>query len=219
MTGFSHRLGKAFDIVRTACFRAGTRFTLTAERLHANNGPNHVAVHIAVANTQLLRNLAHGAVDTRMDAHRQAITGRIDLIENLVQIARLVANNVNNRAKHLTFKNIKRRNFKAMRRKECAVLAFGQDVTGMQQLGFLGHAFGMRDKGFARFFVNHRSDVDIKEFRVTNAQFLHRPDQHVAKFIGDVFLNEQDAQGRATLPGGLESGNDRILNNLFRQCG
>ena len=140
-----------------------------------------------------------------MNAKGQPITRRVDLIKNLAKITRLKADNVNNRTKDFAFKNINRRDFKAMRGKECAILAFRQHITGMKQFGFFLHARSMFFKSFARFLVNHRPDIDIKEFRITDPKFLHRTNQHMTKFVGNVFLHEQNAQSRTPLPRRLEA--------------
>ena len=89
----------------------------------------------------------------------------------------------------------------------------------MKKLGFFLHPLGMVLQGFARFFVNHRSDIDIKELRITDLKLLHRTDKHVTQLVGNVFLDKQNTQGRTTLPRRLETGNYGILNHLFWQGG
>ncbi|TLD45900.1 MAG: hypothetical protein FAZ92_01836 [Accumulibacter sp.] len=76
---------------------------------------------------------------------------------------------------------------------------------------------GMRLQHLPCRFVDHRPDVGVQIGRVADAQFLHGASEQFAHPVGDVGLDEQHAQRRAALAGGVESRGDDVANDLFRQ--
>lgn len=94
---------QAVQIERTARFRPGAGETFTAERLHAHDRANHVAVDVQVADFSIAGHLGNGFVDTGMHAKRQAVTRGVDLIDQLVEVVTVVAHHVQYRTEDLFF--------------------------------------------------------------------------------------------------------------------
>ncbi len=65
--------------------------------------------------------------------------------------------------------------------------------------------------------VDHRADVGRQVARIADLQRLHRAGDHLDHAVGDVFLDEQDAQGRAALAGALECRGNDVARDLLRQ--
>src|SRR6185437_5632684 len=66
---------KAVEVMRPADLRPGAREALAAERLHADDGADHVAIDVAIADRQPRMDRAYSLVDAAMDAKRQAEAG------------------------------------------------------------------------------------------------------------------------------------------------
>jgi hypothetical protein len=68
------------QVAGAAGFGAGAGEALAAKRLHADEGADHVAVDIAVADPKPREDVAHGFVDPVVDAEGEAVAGRGDLV-------------------------------------------------------------------------------------------------------------------------------------------
>jgi hypothetical protein len=55
-----------------------------------------------------------------------------------------------------------------------------------------------------RLGIDDRADVGGEAVRAAHAQFSHGALEHLQGTVGDVFLQAQDAQGRAALAGTVE---------------
>jgi hypothetical protein len=75
--------GEARQVVRAAGLGAGAGQVLAAERLHADDRADLVAVDVAVADLDARGDLLDGLVDARMDAERQAVAGGVDRIDHV----------------------------------------------------------------------------------------------------------------------------------------
>src|SRR6266446_10519875 len=93
--------GEAVEVARAAGFGAGAGEPLAAERLHPHDGADHVAVDVAVADLEPLKDVAHGLVDAAVDARRQAVAGGGDLVEHLVEPVGRPAHDMQDRAEDL----------------------------------------------------------------------------------------------------------------------
>ena len=100
VNGYDLFSGKALQVVRPARFRSGTRKAAAAERLRANHGADHVAVHIDIAVGEPAHDALGGVVDARVDAERQAIAVRRDVIEQRVELVGAPAHDMQHRAEH-----------------------------------------------------------------------------------------------------------------------
>src|SRR5260370_35257982 len=73
------------EIARAAGFGAGAGEGFAAKRLHADNGADHAAIDIAIADPEAREDVAHGLVDPAVDAEGDAVAGRGDLVEHLIE--------------------------------------------------------------------------------------------------------------------------------------
>ena len=184
---------QAVQIERTARFRAGAGETFTAERLHAHDRANHVAVDVQVADFSIAGHLGNGFVDTGMHAKRQAVTRGVDLIDQLVEVVTVVAHHVQYRTEDLFFQLVEACQLNQRWRHEGA----GLPLAGI--FAVLAHrlehrtAFGTHglnvvfNVGFG-FRVDHRPDVGGETARVAHAAFRHRTAQHLQRVVSHVIL-------------------------------
>jgi hypothetical protein len=77
------------------------------------------------------------------------------------------------------------------------------------------HTRHMRGKHLLRVGIDDRTDIGREERGVADAQFLHRAFQHLHHPVGDVFLQAEDAQGRAALARAVERRRERICHDLL----
>jgi hypothetical protein len=69
------------QVTGAAGFGAGAGEAFAAERLHADDGADHAAIDVAVADLEAREDVAHGLVDAAVDAEGQAIAGSGDLVD------------------------------------------------------------------------------------------------------------------------------------------
>ena len=80
--------------MRSACLRAGAAQALAAEGLAFDHGADLVAVDVEIADARMFLDIVANGVDAALEAERQAIAGRVDRIDDLVE---LVAGEANRR--------------------------------------------------------------------------------------------------------------------------
>ena len=80
--------------MRPACFRPGPRQTVTAERLHADDGADHVAVDVDIADAEAAGDAVGGFGDAGVDAEGEPVAGRVDGGEGVVEAVGAVAGDV-----------------------------------------------------------------------------------------------------------------------------
>ena len=152
-----------------------------------------------------------------MDAEGQAVTGRPDLLQNLVQVLGRIADDMQDRPEHLILEDRKIGNLKNMRgeiRPRAEV--FGKLGLG-DQFPLLDHPPGMGlELGFGGV-VDHRADVGGKFGRVADLAFGESPFEHFDHLISDAVLEEQDAQRRTALPGAGKGRGHDVVGDLLRQ--
>src|SRR6185312_16739143 len=110
--------GKAQQVVRTTGLGPGPRQAFATKRLHANDSADLVAVDVAIAYPRMTRDVFHRVIDAAVHAERQAIAGAVDLVDDLVQVLCLVADQVQHRPKDFAFQRRQRRNLIGAWRKE-----------------------------------------------------------------------------------------------------
>src|SRR5258708_37555388 len=86
--------GEAVEIMRAAGLGPGARQALAAEGLHADDGTDHIPVDVEVADPHPALDRAHRLVDAAVDAEGEAIAGRRDLVEHLVELVAAPADDV-----------------------------------------------------------------------------------------------------------------------------
>jgi hypothetical protein len=67
-----------------------------------------------------------------------------------------------------------------------------------------------------RGLVDDRADVGFEQARIADVQRFHRSGDHRHHLVGDVFLDEQDAQRRAALARALEGRGNDVARHLLR---
>ena len=66
-----------------------------------------------------------------------------------------------------------------------------------------------------RRLVDDRAHIGGEQSRIADPELRHRACQHWQQPIGDVVLHIKKAQGRAALPGAVESGNESVGDDLL----
>src|SRR6516165_11549034 len=89
------------QVARAAGFGAGAGEALATERLHTDDGADHAAVDIAVADLEPREDMAHGLVDPAVNAEGEAIAGGGDLVEHRVEPVGLPTHDMQDRSEDL----------------------------------------------------------------------------------------------------------------------
>ena len=76
---------------------------MPTERLHADDGAEHVSIDVHVACARRLEDLPRKPVDPAVDAERQPKAAVVDRLQDGLDSARPVADHVQYRAEHLAF--------------------------------------------------------------------------------------------------------------------
>ena len=104
-----------------------------AEGLGADDGADHRAVDIAVADAEPRENMPHGLVDPAVNAERERVAGRGDLVEHGIEPVRAPANHMQDRAEHLAIEPAGGVDLEGSRREERAVLDAGRQLACVEQ--------------------------------------------------------------------------------------
>ena len=98
-----HRLlgREPLQVVGAARLWPGSRQAVTAERLHPDHGPDHVAVDVDVAHRQALEHRSGRCLHARLHAERQPVAAAGDCIQQPLQLTAAPAHHVQDRAEHL----------------------------------------------------------------------------------------------------------------------
>src|ERR1700730_5212009 len=91
---------KSPEVVGPTRLRAGSGETGTTERLGANHGADHVAIDIDISGCQPRSNVFDHRINAGMDAKREAIAVRGDLIEQRIELIGAPAHDVKYRPEH-----------------------------------------------------------------------------------------------------------------------
>ena len=208
---------QALQVPRTAGFGSGARQALSAERLHAHHGADHVAIDIDVADARALDDFIDRGLDARSNPERQAVAGGVDCIQQRTQAAPIEAQYVQHRAEYLCLELAYRCDFDQARGHEYPALALRGERALAAQLRAHRPQVGI-DAG-ARRLIDQRTHVGGNVGRVAHAQLLHRPFQHGQYRLGDLTLQAQQPQRRAALPGGIEGRAQHVGDHLLGQRG
>ncbi len=71
----------------------------------------------------------------------------------------------------------------------------------------------------AGFGADDGADIGFQGIGAADAQFGHGAAQHGEQAVRGVFLDQQQAQGGASLTGGIEGGGEDVGDGLFGQGG
>src|SRR5690348_7688783 len=91
--------GEAQQVVRAAGLGTGAGEAFAAERLHADHRADLVAVDVTVADAGVLADVVHGGVDAAVHAEGEAVAGAVELVDDVLQLAGLEADQVQHRAR------------------------------------------------------------------------------------------------------------------------
>src|SRR5260370_5424475 len=76
---------EAVQVAGAAGLGAGAGEAFAAKGLHTDDGADHAAIDIAVADPEPREDVAHGLVDPAVDAEGQAVAGRGDLVADPIE--------------------------------------------------------------------------------------------------------------------------------------
>ena len=151
-------------------------------------------------------------INPRMHPKGQTIASDIDGINHRIQITGLVPRNMQHGAK----------DFLAHICDPCdAQRSGGHEIPPHRRRPLMQHsARRARIRDIACNFivrrgVNDRADIRISGHRITQAQRIHRPKEHMFKRIGDILLNIKHTQRRAALPRRLKGRGHNIAHSLL----
>src|SRR5450830_1019132 len=222
--GLLDRIGRtrrqqAVQVQRTTGFRAGARQAFAAKRLHADHGPDNVAVDVDVTGMNVVDHLGDGLVDARVYAQRQAVAGSVDLADQLVDFFTLVAHHVQHWAEDLPLQLVEAFQFDQGWHHEGAaldLLAVGNRHL-VHRAAFVAHGLDVLLDAGLGLGVDHRADIHRQTLRVAQTAFSHGALEHFDDAICRIFLQAQDTQGRATLAGTVEGRRHHVDDHLFGQ--
>jgi hypothetical protein len=112
---------EAVEVAGAPGFGAGAGKGFAAKGLHADDGADHAAVDVAVADPKPREDVAHGFVYSAVDAEGEAVAGRGDLVEHLVEAVGLPAHDMEDRAEYLAPEPRRAVDLEGLRRERCAV--------------------------------------------------------------------------------------------------
>src|SRR5438876_6941684 len=104
--------------MRAAGLGPGAREAFAPEGLHAHDRADHVAVNVGVADLEAAVHGLDRLVDPAVDAERQAVAGRGDGIQELVEPAALPAHHMQDRPEHLALEPADAVDLESARREE-----------------------------------------------------------------------------------------------------
>src|SRR5712691_559908 len=110
------------QVARPASLRPGAAQPLAAKRLRPDDGADHVAIDIAIADAEPAEDMAHRLADSAMDAEGQRIAGGGDLVDYRVEPIGPPAHHMQDRPEHLALEASRRIDLEGARREEAAVL-------------------------------------------------------------------------------------------------
>jgi hypothetical protein len=67
--------------------------------------------------------------------------------------------------------------------------------------------------------LNHRADIGGEPVREPDRKLVHRAPEHREHALGGIFLNAENAQRRAALPGRVERGGEHVPDHLLGKRG
>src|SRR6266851_2735814 len=175
---------EAVEVVRTAGLRPRPRQTFAAEGLHADDGADHVAVDVDVADTGAAHHRPDRLVDAAMDAEGEAVAGRRDLVEYLVELVAAPAHDMENGAEDLALEPIEPVDLEGPRREEAAMRGAGRHLALKDQLRLASHAHGVRRKHLAGIRVDDGTDIGGQQRRVADDELAHRAGEHGEDAVG-----------------------------------
>jgi hypothetical protein len=110
--------------------------------------------------------MAHRRIDAAVDAEGEAIAGRGDLVERLVEPIGRPTHDMQDRAEDLAGKAPDVVDLPRLRREEGAVRGAGRQRAAVEEAGFASGPRGMRSQRFFRGRIDDRADIGREHPRV-----------------------------------------------------
>ena len=194
---------------------------MTAERLYADNGTDDVAVNVDVTGFDAVADVVDSAFDTAVYTAGQSIAFGVDLVDELIQFAGTVADNVQYRTEHFALQLVQVVQFKQDWTNEgrVVVINVGGSFDFVVSLRYAFHFVDVGQQVLLGFSIDDRADVCGQLDRFADNQLVHCTFDDVDHFIGNIFLNTQDTQGGTTLTRAVEGRVQYVEADLFRQGG
>ena len=161
--------------------------------------------------------MADRLVEAGVQAEGQAITGRIDVLDQPLQVVALVAQDMEDRAEDFAMQILQRADLDDRRGDEGAVFGFGAERQLLDLAAEAAHAGDMLLDDALGLVGNDRTDIDLEAIGAADGKLLQRALEHGEDTVGDVFLQAQHAQRRAALAGAVEGRGDDVEDHLFGQ--
>ena len=132
-----------------------------------------------------------------MDTVGQGVAFAVDLVDQAVEFAGTVADDVQHGAEHFAFQFGQVVQFEQNRADKGGVLRIdvGSQFDFVEGLGGRFHFFDVREQVLLRFGIDDGADVGGELHGFTDDQFVHRAFDDGDHLVGDIFLNAKDAQG------------------------
>ena len=199
------RLGdKPRQIERAARFRPRAREPRAAERLHADGRADDVAVDINVARLDPFDHASDRLVDAGVQAEGEPIAGGVDRIDQRIEPIALVAQHMQNRAEHFALDVGDFVDLDHRRREEGSARVRRAEFGLRHREAAAPHRLDMPLDRIARLGRDDRADVRREPARIADFELGHRALQHLEHAVGDILLQTEDAQRRASLAGRIE---------------
>ena len=210
---------QAAEIKRSARLGPGARQTAPTKGLNADDRADDVAVDVEIACFHPRGDMGDRLVEAGVEAKGQAIAGRVDAIDQRVEPAALVADDVKDRPEHLALQLGNVRKFDDRRRDKGAVRGRVGERERIHLVAAGAHRLDVAGDVPLRFGRDDWADVDRQPIGAADGEFLQRAAQHGEDTVGNFLLQAQDAQRRAALAGAVEGGGDDVGHHLFGERG
>ena len=191
---------------------------MTAERLYADNGTDDVAVDVDITGFDTVADVFDSTFDTAVYTAGQSIAFGVDLVDELIQFAGAVADNVQYRTEHFALQLVQVVQFKQDWTNKSRVVAInvGSSFDFVVSLRYAFHSVDVGQQVLLGFSIDDRADVCGQLGRFADNQFVHCAFDDVDHFIGNIFLNAQDTQSGTTLACAVEGRVQYVEADLFR---
>src|SRR6266581_5118445 len=177
---------ESHEVIRAARFRSGPGQPLAAERLHAHDRADHVAVDIEIADRRARAYALGARVQAGVHAHRKPVSRGVDVVDYPVEVFERESRYVEDGAEALPGNLAYRPDFER-HRSDIATCSrdragLGDQLRARAQIGNVFRQF------LARLRVDHRSDVGRRIGGIADAQRGHRTPKHVEHRRRDLLL-------------------------------
>ena len=162
-------------------------------------------------------NMAHRRIDAAMNPQGQAIAKAVDAVEQFLQMVLAKAQHMQDGPEDLAFQAVEAIDLEGPRGNEPTLGTTGTEAGFVNQLTLARHARRMGLQHRLGIAIDHRPHICRKQSGIADLEFGHGAAQHVEKLVGDIFLDAENAQGRAALARALKGGDQHIAHHLLGQ--